>query len=301
MKIARMSVHGLTRTVFQHLDGLWYDTAVVLSRPDDYLENWEENLRLLQAFNPQGQDSVIVEEAEFAIPFQPKTFRDFYAFEEHVKTCRAKRGLAVDPAWYEIPVFYFSNPYAMVAAGAAVHAPLSSEELDFELELGLVIGKAGRNISVQDAWDHVAGFCIINDFSARDLQRQEMSLQLGPAKGKDFATAIGPYFVSKDELIAHKTERGNLKLAMSAYLNGKRISSGHAESMYHSWPEIIAHASRDVELQVGDLLGSGTVGTGCILELGTAVTGAYLQVGDCIRLEIDGLGVLENHICERPQ
>jgi fumarylacetoacetate (FAA) hydrolase len=236
----------------------------------------------------------------YAIPFQPKTFRDFYAFEEHVKTCRGKRGLELNPDWYEIPVFYFSNPYAMCAHQTEVYAPAASVELDFELELGLVIGKAGRNISAARAWDHVAGFCIINDFSSRDLQRKEMSLQLGPAKGKDFATGMGPYFVSKDQLESFITERGTLRLGMSAYLNGKKISVGNAETMYYSWPQIIEHASRDVDLQAGDLLGSGTVGTGCILELGTEAVGSYLRPGDHIRLEIDELGCLENPITERP-
>jgi len=120
------------------------------------------------------------------------SFRDFYAFEEHVKTCRAKRGLEMIPQWYEQPVFYFSNSQSLVHNGTDIFAPQGSEELDYELELGIVIGKPGRNIAVEDAWDHIAGFTIINDFSARDLQRGEMAVGLGPSKGKDFATAVGP-------------------------------------------------------------------------------------------------------------
>ena len=301
MKIARIDDGTKIKTIFQHSDGQWYDAAAVLPQTEHYLEQWDDSLQYLQSFEPKGEKVEDLSNASFAIPFQPTSFRDFYAFEEHVKTCRAKRDLAMNPDWYEIPVFYFSNHHAIIGPGTQVYAPAGSQELDFELELGAVIGKSGRNIQAADAWDYIAGFCVLNDFSARDLQRKEMSVGLGPAKGKDFATAIGPYFVSKDELINKKTDRGNLSLVMTAYLNDKQISQGNAETMYHAWPQIIEQASRDVDLRPGDLIGSGTVGTGCILELGTDVTGAYLQPGDKIRLEIEGLGVLENPIVERPQ
>lgn len=228
------------------------------------------------------------------------SFRDFYAFEEHVRTCRAKRGLEVVPQWYEQPVFYFSNPRSLVPDRAEVYAPARSEELDYELELGLVIGKAGRDISEADAWDHVLGFTIVNDLSARDLQRQEMAVGLGPAKGKDFATAVGPQIVPLDALRDRIDRTGRLQLDMAARINGRERSRGNAGTMHFGWPRLIAQASRDADLLPGDLLGSGTVGTGCILELGPETTGGWLKPGDTVELEIERLGTLTTRIVARP-
>lgn len=234
-------------------------------------------------------------------PPRPGTFRDFYAFEQHVAKCRAKRGLEMLPGWYEQPVFYFSNPTTLVGHEAAVHAPAASRELDYELELGVVIGRAGRNISAGHAWDHVAGFTIVNDFSARDLQRREMAVGLGPAKGKDFATAVGPWLVTPDEFQDRIDDDGRLRLEMAARVNGRELSRGNAADMYFTWPRIIEHASRDATLYPGDLLGSGTVGTGCILELGPENTGGWLKPGDVVELEIERLGVLRTPIVARPE
>ena len=203
---------------------------------------------------------------------RPPAFRDFYAFEQHVKTARARRGLEVPPAWYEVPVFYFSNHNALIGHDAAASPPRGCAELDYELELGVVIGPGGRDIPVERAWDHVVGFTILNDFSARDLQRQEMSVGLGPAKGKDFATAVGPWLVPR-EALADRIEGETLTLAMTARVNGRELSRGNAAALHHSIPRLIAQASRDAELFPGDLIGTGTVGTGCILELGPENTG----------------------------
>lgn len=230
----------------------------------------------------------------------PRTFRDFYAFEQHVKTCRAKRGLEMPAVWYQQPVFYFSNPTSIVGNDDPVFAPAGSNELDFELELGLVIGQGGRDISEKDAWKHVAGFTIVNDLSARDLQRQEMSVGLGPAKGKDFATAVGPQLVTLDEFEDRIDRENKVYLQMTARVNGKELSRGNSADMYFTWPQIIAHASRDAELFVGDLLGSGTVGTGCILELGPENTGGWLKPGDVVELEIERIGTLRTPIVGRP-
>ncbi|MFI5357438.1 MAG: fumarylacetoacetate hydrolase family protein [Opitutales bacterium] len=230
---------------------------------------------------------------------QPPTFRDFYAFEQHVKTCRAHRGLAMVPAWYELPVFYFSNPHALVGHNGRVFAPAGSAELDYELELGVVIGRGGRDIAPARAWDHVAGFTILNDFSARDLQRTEVAVGLGPAKAKDFATGLGPALVTRDEL-ADRIDGAKLDLAMSARVNKRELSRGNVASLHHPIPQLIAQASRDAELYPGDLLGTGTVGTGCILELGPENTGGWLKPGDVVELEIERLGVLRHTIVARP-
>ncbi|HYF47876.1 MAG TPA: fumarylacetoacetate hydrolase family protein [Planctomycetota bacterium] len=232
---------------------------------------------------------------------RPRTFRDFYAFEQHVKTARARRKLEMIPQWYEIPVFYFSNPNSLLGPDAEVFAPRDSAELDYELELGVVIGKAGRDIPEEKAWEHVAGFTIINDFSARDLQRKEMGVGLGPAKGKDFATGVGPHLVTLDEVQDRISADGKIDLQMSARVNGKELSRGNANSMYYTWPRLIAQASRDAELFEGDLIGSGTVGTGCILELGPENTGGWLKPGHVVELEIERLGVLKHRIVERPK
>ncbi|HZK80134.1 MAG TPA: fumarylacetoacetate hydrolase family protein [Humisphaera sp.] len=204
------------------------------------------------------------------------------------------------PVWYQQPVFYFSNPGSIVGHDAEVFAPADSHELDYELELGLVVGRGGRDIPAEDAWRHVSGFTIINDLSARDLQRQEMSVGLGPAKGKDFATAVGPQLVTLDEFQDRIDLKNHLHLHMAARLNGKELSRGNSADMYFTWPRIIAHASRDAELFPGDLLGSGTVGTGCILELGPENCGGWLKPGDVVEVEIERIGVLRTRIVRRP-
>jgi fumarylacetoacetate (FAA) hydrolase len=224
------------------------------------------------------------------------SFRDFYAFEAHVKTCRKKRGLDIVEQWYDQPVFYFSNAQSLIHDGAEVATPTGCQELDYELELGIVIGKPGRNIRPEDAWDHIAGFTIVNDFSARDLQREEMKVGLGPSKGKDFATAVGPKLVSLASLRDHIDSDDKINLEMSASVNGRQLSVGNSNSMYFTWPQIVAHASRDVSLVPGELLGSGTVGTGCILELGPENTGGWLKPGDAVELTIESLGTLKNTI-----
>lgn len=259
---------------------------LISKRVTEWRSKFEQNL---------GQYNV-----EFLPPVDPRSFRDFYAFEQHVKTCRAKRGLEMPPAWYEIPVFYFSNPGALMGHEQPVYAPAGCNELDYELELGVVIGRGGKDIPAEEAWAHIAGFTIVNDLSARDLQRKEMSVGLGPAKGKDFATAVGPYIVTVDELQDRIDTEGRVNLEMSARVNGKELSRGNAKSMYHTWPKLIAQASADAELFPGDLLGSGTVGTGCILELGPENTGGWLKPGDVVELEIEKLGVLRTPVVPRP-
>lgn len=210
----------------------------------------------------------------------PPSIRDFYAFEQHVQTARARRGREVPREWYEQPVFYFSNPASIYGPEDEIPYPEGTAELDYELEVAAVIGAEGR----------IGGFTIMNDWSARDLQRAEMRVGLGPAKGKDFATSLGPVVVTPDEL-------GDLRLAMVARVNGEERSRGNLGDLYHPWEAIVAHAARNTRLVAGDVLGSGTVGTGCILELGD---GRWLQPGDVVELEVEGIGVLRNVVGPRP-
>src|SRR5436190_2224693 len=211
-----------------------------------------------------------------AVP-TPPSIRDFYAFEQHVRTCRRQRGLDMAPQWYQVPVFYFSNPAGVIGQDDPVAAPHGCEQLDYELELACVIKKAGRDVPADDrALEFVAGFTIMNDWSARDLQRQEMAVGLGPSKGKGFATSLGPELVTVDELLDRYRE-GRLHLEMTAAVNGRVLSGGDAGSMHWTWPQLIAHASRDTRLRPGDVIGSGTVGTGCILELTPDAAGGWLK------------------------
>jgi fumarylacetoacetate (FAA) hydrolase len=215
---------------------------------------------------------------------RPPSVRDFYAFEEHVRNAARVTGRPGVPAeWYEQPVFYFSNPAAIYGPEDEIPYPKGSRELDYELEVAAVIGDAtGGGV--------IGGFTIMNDWSARDLQRQEMKVGLGPAKGKDFATSLGPVVVTPDEL-------GDLRLEMVARVNGEERSRGNLGDMYHSWETIVARASANTRLLPGDVLGSGTVGTGCILEHGD---NRWLQPGDVVELEVEGIGVLRNVIGPQP-
>lgn len=233
-------------------------------------------------------------------PFAVASLRDFYAFEQHVKTCRGHRGLGMVPQWYEVPVFYFSNPVAVIGGGDPVFAPAGSAALDYELELAAVVGKGARNLPDDDsALDCLAGFTVMNDWSARDIQRAEMAVGLGPSKSKDFATTLGPRVVPLSEL-RDSYRDGRLHLTMTAKVNGKEYSRGNAGSMYWTWPRILAHASRDADLRPGDVLGSGTVGTGCILELTPEAVGGWLQPGDVVELDIERIGVLRTPVIARP-
>jgi fumarylacetoacetate (FAA) hydrolase len=225
---------------------------------------------------------------------RPPSLRDFYAFEQHVATANRNRGRAVPPAWYELPVFYFGNHSAIYGPNAGVPIP-RTEALDYELEIACVIGRAGRDIAAEDAEEYIAGYTIMNDWSARDTQREEMSVGLGPAKGKDFATSLGPWLVTPDELELFALGDGRYNLPMVARVNDVERSRGNFRDIYYTFAQMIARASRDASLYPGDVIGSGTVGSGCLLEL-TAGQGPWLAEGDVVELEITGLGVLRNHI-----
>jgi 2-keto-4-pentenoate hydratase/2-oxohepta-3-ene-1,7-dioic acid hydratase in catechol pathway len=228
----------------------------------------------------------------------PPTVRDFYAFEQHVKTARQRRGLEMDPDWYELPIFYFSNPYAVNGDGADVAVPPGTEELDFELEVAAIIGRGGADLTPQQGEQSIAGFCILNDWSARDIQRREMKLSMGPVKGKDFATTLGPVLVTPDELEDARSGRA-YDLTMSATVNGREYSRASLAEIHWSFGEMISYASRGTRVGSGDVIGSGTCGTGCILEL-ALVHGSdaypWLKPGDEVVLSVDRLGSLRNRI-----
>jgi len=229
----------------------------------------------------------------------PASIRDFYAFEQHVKTANQNRGRDVPSAWYEIPVFYFTNHTAIYGTDETIPYPKHSHALDYELEVAAVIGTGGMDIAAEDAEDHIFGYMIYNDWSARDLQKQEMSVGLGPAKGKDFAQSFGPVLVTLDELQdRHMGRPGVYDLDMIARVNGEERSRGNWKDLHWSFGQMIERASDGVMLHPGDVIGSGTVGTGCLLEL-TRAQGPYLQPGDVVELEIERLGVLRNTVGDK--
>jgi len=241
-------------------------------------------------------ERIPVESARILAPIPvPPSIRDFMAFEDHLTHIMKKRGTVLDPAWYEIPAFYFTNPAATLGPTDDVPAAPGAVELDYEVEIAAVIGRPGRDLSPEDAARHIAGYILLCDWSARDLQKRERGIGLGPVKGKDWATTFGPVFVTADELPTPGGEKAP-KLGMRASVNGRSYSDGNLSELYWSFGEMIAYASRGTEIRAGDIIGSGTVGTGCIADLSARYSlqeYPWLTVGDRIHLEADGLGSID--------
>lgn len=232
---------------------------------------------------------------------RPPSMRDGYAFRQHVATARRNRGLEMIPEFDEFPVFYFTNHNAVFGPGRVGVREMHLGKLDFELECAIVIGRGGRDIPASKADEHIAGYTIMNDLSARALQMQEMKLSLGPAKGKDFATVIGPYLVTPDELQDRRiagASGARHDLEMKAVVNGVQVSQDTLANMSWTFAQIIERASYGVDLYPGDVIGSGTCGTGCFLELnGSGIThDQWLRPGDRVELSIDRLGTLVTEI-----
>ena len=230
---------------------------------------------------------------------QPPTFRDFYAFEQHVGTMWKRRDMEIPEAWYRLPIFYFSNVSEIRGPGDPVWAPQGSKELDYELEVAALVDTPVRDLSAARGDEAIGGYMVLNDWSARDLQREETTVRLGPAKGKDFASSIGPWLVTPDELADARRGTG-YDLAMTASVNGEELSRGSWASAHFGFGRMLSRASADVRLRAGDLLGSGTVGTGCLLEVRDEKLKRYLEPGDTVTLAIERLGELTAPVVERP-
>jgi fumarylacetoacetate (FAA) hydrolase len=303
------------------INELLYDTEVL--HPDlpgtmsMFLNYWEDTFPVAQAGElmlKEGTRSsnraIALKDVQLLAPVPfPTSCRDGYAFRQHVAAARRNRKVDMIPEFDQYPVFYFTNHHSIQGPGEIKCMPDHLEKLDFELEAAVVISKHGRNIKAEDADEHIAGLMIMNDVSARKLQMEEMLLNLGPAKGKDFSTVIGPWLVTLDELAAFETaakenhtgKSWNLKMICS--VNQVKVSEGNLSDMDWTFAEIIERASYGVDLYPGDVIGSGTVGTGCFLELnGTGkfndpnYTEQWLNAGDVVEMEIDGLGKLSNTI-----
>jgi 2-keto-4-pentenoate hydratase/2-oxohepta-3-ene-1,7-dioic acid hydratase in catechol pathway len=283
--------------------GVWQDGRLYAvpgtSRLTDLLGDDGARLREAAAAARSAAAAVDPAAVELLAPVPvPPSIRDFMAFEEHVVTASAAIGLRVDPLWYEQPVFYFTNPAAVRGPSADIAIPPGSAAFDYELEVAAVIGREGADLTPAEAAGHIAGFMLFCDWSARDLQGAEMKLNLGPAKGKDSANGFGPWLVTPDELAPRASGHG-YDLAMSASVNGTPYSAGNLSQLYWSFGEMISYASRGTRVVPGDIIGSGTVGTGCILEL-SRVHGAdaypYLRSGDRVHLEAGLLGAIDARI-----
>lgn len=264
---------------------------------EDFIQMSEDHLATLQqvlneSISTKGKH---IDQVTLHAPIQkPGSVRDFMAFEAHLLNASKISGMKVAPQWYEIPGFYFTNHRTIQGPNEIIKRPQDCQMLDFELEAAIIIGKEGTNIAPEEADDYIFGYTILNDWSARDLQLGEMAIGLGPAKGKDFATSIGPSIVTKDEL-EDKRDKKAFDLKMTATINGKKLSDGNLNSIYYSFNEMIAHASKNTTLYPGDIIGSGTVGTGCILEFGPDLQ-PWLADGDEVTLTIERLGSLTNTI-----
>jgi fumarylacetoacetate (FAA) hydrolase len=260
---------------------------------------------LVEEFVPRDEDDDAVMAAadlRFGPPIlRPPSLRDFYAFEGHVATMWARRETPVPEAWYRLPIFYFSNTSEIRGPGDPVWAPAGSNELDYELEVCALVDSPARDLSPERAEEAIGGYLILNDWSARDLQREETTVRLGPAKGKDFASSIGPWLVTPDELDDVRAP-GSIGpgLALTAEVNGVELSRGSWADAHFSFGQMLARASADAVLRPGDLIGSGTVGGGCLLEIRETTIGRYLEPGDEVVLKVERLGALTTPIVPRP-
>jgi fumarylacetoacetate (FAA) hydrolase len=290
-----------------HNDALYRQPITTL---DDHLARGlrVEHLRpLVEGFAAADEDDdALLDRADvrFGPPvLRPPSFRDFYAFEGHVRTVWARRDQEVPEAWHRLAIFYFSNTSEIRGPGDPVWAPRGSQELDFELEVGAVVDTPGLNLVAERAEEVIGGYTILNDWSARDLQRDESTVRLGPAKGKDFATSIGPCLVTPDELADAQNGNGyDLTMAARVETAGRSVdvSAGRWCDAAFSFGDMLERASANVHLRAGDLVGSGTVGTGCLLEIKDASLGRWLEPGDEVVLSIERLGELRSPVIARP-
>ncbi len=264
---------------------------------------------LVEPFVPRDGDDAVFDAADLAFGppiLRPPSFRDFYAFERHVRTMWERRDQTIPEAWYRLPIFYFSNVAELRGAGDPIWAPRESSELDYELEVGALIDTPAIDLAEERGEDAIGGYFVLNDWSARDLQRDESVLRLGPAKGKDFGVSIGPWLVTPDELADRRSPGATgPDLAMVATVrthDGRSVetTSGTWSSAHYAFGQMVARASADVHLRPGEILGSGTVGGGCLLEIREETLGRYLEPGDEVVLEIERLGRLVTPVVARP-
>jgi fumarylacetoacetate (FAA) hydrolase len=318
MKLVTYNYQNENHLGIFHNDNIYSLHDIDGNLPDDmltFLQQGEDTMEKAKLINNAIVNNgkyptfaIPVTDAQLLAPItNPTSCRDGYAFRQHVAAARKNRGVEMIPEFDEYPIFYFTNHNAIQGEGDINLMPDHFEKLDFELEVAVVLGKKGRNIPAAEADQYIAGYVIMNDMSARALQMEEMKLNLGPAKGKDFSTVIGPWLVTPDELEQYKVPAkpghvgNNYDLNMKCWVNGILLSEGSMATMDWTFAEIIERCAYGVDVYPGDVIGSGTVGTGCLLELnGTAkrlnpdATPQWLQPNDVVEMEITGLGHLSN-------
>jgi 2-keto-4-pentenoate hydratase/2-oxohepta-3-ene-1,7-dioic acid hydratase in catechol pathway len=294
MRIARVVMEGADRLGIVNSAG---HEIRLLAPGADLLELLAASPATRQALTAAADASVALSEVVLRTPLDPPAVRDFVTFEEHVEGMGGAAN-PISPEWYKLPTFYFSNPHGLVATGAEIEIPPGSGALDFELEVAAVIGRRGRNLTLEEAGACIAGYTIFNDWSARDLQFREMQVRLGPCKGKDFATTLGPWLVTADELEPWRSD-DRLHLDLRVSINGEPYGDDSLANMGWSFEELVAYASRGAWVAPGDILGSGTCGRGCLAELwgrrGERVP-PPLAAGDEVTLTVEGIGTLTNQI-----
>jgi fumarylacetoacetate (FAA) hydrolase len=319
MKLVTYSKQGTEQLAFL-VNNMLYDVNAVNSKLPAtitaLLNNWEEHIDAMKQADADIKagkmttQSTSYETAEIMAPVpRPTSCRDGYAFRQHVASARRNRKVDMIPEFDQYPIFYFTNHNAIQGPGPIPCMPDHFQKLDFELEAAIVVCKKGRNIKASEADQYIGGYMIMNDMSARTLQMEEMLLNLGPAKGKDFSTVIGPMLVTPDELAQYKISAkaghtGNsYDLKMKCWVNGVQVSEGSVGDMDWTFAEILERCAYGADILPGDVIGSGTVGTGCFLELnGTGLLNdpnykvQWLQPGDVVEMEIEGLGHLKNTI-----
>ena len=292
MRIARVDVDGAPRTAVVDADA---HSVRVLSAEVSVLDVLSATDRdSLAAGAPERP----LEDVRLLAPIQPPSIRDFSVFEQHIEGIMLGQGREVPESWYRSPFCYFSNPGAVTGPGDEIPVPPGCRALDLELEVAAIIGRAGRNLRPEEAGDYISGYTVFNDWSARDLQTEEMKLGLGICKGKDFANTLGPWIVTPDELEAYRSG-DRLDLDLRARVNDRELGDDTLANMAWSFEELVAYASRGTWIRAGDVLGSGTCGSGCLLELrGRRGDEAYpwLEPGDTVTLSVEGIGSLTNTV-----
>jgi 2-keto-4-pentenoate hydratase/2-oxohepta-3-ene-1,7-dioic acid hydratase in catechol pathway len=292
MRIARIDHDGAPRAAVITAD----DRARRLPGDLDVLDLLTASAEEREAIAARAEVEVPLSDVRLLAPIEPPSIRDFSVFEAHIEGIVMGQGRAVPERWYEAPFCYFSNPHAITGPDDPIAVPPGSERLDLELEVAAIIGRAGRNLTVDEAGGHIAGYTIFNDFSARDHAIDEMRLGLGFCKAKDFANTLGPWIVTADELESFRAG-DRFDLDVRASINGRELGDDTLANMAWSFDELVTYASRGAWIRPGDVLGSGTCGNGCLFELwGRGQQWEPLAPGDVVTLSVEGIGTLTNEI-----
>lgn len=290
---------GRTRTGWLQGEGVVDMNLADQRLPTDMLAFIDDHERFFKIIEDLGEigPHYALSEVQLLAPLpNPRSFRDYIGFEQHMLNASKSFGHTIGAPWYEMPIFYFTNHHGIFGPDDDIPRPAAETKLDIELEMACIIGKRGKNIKAAEAGGYIFGYTVFNDWTARAIQRREMEVPLGPHKGKDFANAIGPCIVTKDEMDQYLGENGRFNARMTAKINGTQICDGNYNTVYYTFGQMIERASENgVTMMPGDILGSGTVGWGSLIENNFTVH-RPLEPGDIVELEIEGIGVLRNRV-----